>query len=117
MNIFKKILIGILTGIVSGLFGTGGGLILVPCFMYVLKLEPLKARATTIMCIIPMTIISGFIYNKNNYMNFNTGILCAIGGIIGGIVGSNLLKKIPDYILRIIFIVFLSYFSFNMILR
>lgn len=113
----KMILIGISAGIISGLFGAGGGLILVPCFIYILKLESKKARATTIVCILVMTLAASFIYGRNNFIDWRIGILCAIGGIIGGIIGSNLLKVVPDYILRIIFIMFLLYSSYCMILR
>ena len=42
----KKIIIGFLAGIVSGFFSTGGGLILVPAFMYKLNMESQKARGT-----------------------------------------------------------------------
>lgn len=39
---YEKIIIGILAGIVCGLFGTGGGLVLVPAFIYMLEIEPKK---------------------------------------------------------------------------
>ena len=45
----KKIIIGITAGIISGLFSTGGGMILVPAFLYVLKISEKKARATSIL--------------------------------------------------------------------
>lgn len=44
------------------------------------------------------------------------GIKCAIGGIIGGILGAKLLKKIPDSILRLSFTAFLIYVSIKMII-
>ena len=47
----KKMIIGILAGIISGLFSTGGGMILVPAFIYLLKLDATKARGTSIFCI------------------------------------------------------------------
>ena len=39
-NNLKKIFIGFMAGVISGLFTAGGGLILVPAFMYMLKIEP-----------------------------------------------------------------------------
>lgn len=81
-NTIKKILVGFSAGIISGLFTSGGGLILVPAFLYMLKMEPKKARATSIFCILPMVIISAIFYGQNNLINWHTGILCAIGGII-----------------------------------
>lgn len=111
----KKIIVGTLAGTICGLFGTGGGMILVPAFVYMLKIEPKRARATSICCILVMVITSSIFYYKNNYINWNVGLLCAIGGIGGGYLGAKLLKKVPDYILKIIFICFLIYASYNMI--
>ena len=89
----KKIIIGFLAGFISGLFSTGGGLILVPAFIYLLKEEPKKARGTSIFCILPMVITSSFFYYKGNYIEWKTAILCAIGGTIGGYIGARILKK------------------------
>ena len=113
--LMKKIMIGILAGIICGLFGTGGGMILVPTFVYMLKIEPKRARATSICCMLVMVITSSIFYYKGNYINWQSGLLCAIGGIVGGFLGAKLLKKVPDYILKIIFICFLIYVSYNMI--
>lgn len=110
-----KIMIGLLAGIICGLFGTGGGMILVPSFIYLLKIEPKKARATSLCCMLAMVIASSFFYYKNNYINWKAGILCAIGGILGGYSGAKILKKVPDYILKVIFICFLLYVSYSMI--
>lgn len=111
----KKIIIGIIAGLISGLFSTGGGMILVPSFIYFLKMNQVEARATSITCILPMVLTTSFLYAKNNYLDFKIGILCAIGGIIGSYVGSKFLNKIPDYILKIAFIIFLIYVGFNML--
>lgn len=112
----KKGIIGFFAGLVSGLFATGGGLILVPAFVYLLKESEAKARATSIFCILPLVIISGISYYTNNYIDWEVGIKCAIGGIIGGILGAKLLKRIPDYILKISFTIFLIYVSVKMII-
>lgn len=114
-NNIKKILIGLFAGIICGSFGTGGGMILVPSFIYLLKIEPKKARATSLFCMLIMVIASSFFYYKNNYIKWDTGLLCAIGGIFGGYIGAKLLKKVPDYILKIIFIIFILYYAFRML--
>ena len=79
----KIAIVGILTGLLCGLFASGGGLILVPAFVYIFKQSEKKARAM--------------------------GIICGIGGIIGGAIGANLMKKINDKYLVLIFIAFLIY--------
>lgn len=111
----KKLTIGILAGIICGLFGTGGGLILVPSFIYILKIDPKKARATSLCCMLTMVIVSGFFYYKNNYIDWKASLLCAIGGILGGYLGAKVLKKVPDYLLKIVFTIFIAYYSFRML--
>lgn len=112
----KKVFVGIIAGFISGLFAAGGGMIVVPAFVHVFKLDEAKARATCIFAILPIVITSGLFYYNNNYIDWNIGIKCAIGGIIGGFIGSKLLKKLSDKILKIIFIIFLVYVSIKMII-
>lgn len=108
---FKNIIIGASAGIISGLFGAGGGLILVPILVHYLKLGEKEARATTIFCILPMVITSGIIYSNNDLINWDIAIKCALGGIIGSIIGTKLLKSLSNKVLKITFIIFLIYVS------
>ena len=112
----KKIVIGLMAGIVSGLFATGGGMIVVPALVYLLGVEEAKARATSLFVILPMVITSGIFYYQNNYIDWKIGILCATGGMIGGFLGSKYLNKIPTIYLKISFTVFLIYVSIRMII-
>lgn len=112
---FKKMIIGILAGIICGLFSTGGGMILVPAFVYILKMESTKARGTSLACILPMVLASSFFYYKGNFIDWKISIICAIGGSIGGYIGAKLLKKLPEKILKIAFTIFLIYVSYEMI--
>lgn len=115
-QVTKQALIGIMAGTTCGLFASGGGLILVPAFLYVLKMEDKKARGTAILCILPMVLTSSIFYITENYMNWEIGVKCAIGGIIGGAIGAKLLKKIPTIYVKILFTLFLFYVSTKMIL-
>lgn len=112
----KKISIGLIAGIISGLFAAGGGMIVVPALIHIFKLEDAKARATSVFAILPMVVVSGLFYYKNDYIDWILGIKCAIGGIIGGIIGAKLLKKMSSKTLRILFVIFLAYTSIKMIM-
>ena len=111
----KKILIGLFAGILCGLFASGGGMILVPSFIYFLKLNEKEARATSIFCILPMVLTTTILYAKNQEIDWNNGIKTAIGGIIGAIIGTNILKKIDNKWLKLIFIIFLLYSIYNLL--
>ena len=104
----KKVLLGIISGLICGLFASGGGLILVPAYVYILHMDDVKARATSVFSILPMVTVSGLV-------DFKLGILCAIGGIVGGIIGAKLLKKMPTKYLKIFYAIFLMYASIKMI--
>lgn len=102
----KKVIsaiIGIITGICNGFFGAGGGTILVPSMERFLKTEEHKAHATAIAVILPLCIISAFLYARNTDIQWNTIIYVSIGGIAGGYAGAKLLGKISKKWLHIIF--------------
>lgn len=106
---YKALLIGTIAGFLSGLFSSGGGMIIVPGLVYLLKKDEKQARAISICCILPMVLVGTFFYNKENYIDWKTGILCGIGGIIGGGLGSILLQKTKNKYLKIFFVIFLVY--------
>ncbi len=112
---WKKIIIGIVAGIISGLFSTGGGMILVPAFNYLLKMDSVESRATSIFCILPMVLTSGIFYYENHYIDWKISIFCAIGGIIGGFFGTKILNKMPEWILKLSFGFFILYIAVKMI--
>jgi len=113
----KRILVGLVAGMISGFFTAGGGLIVVPALLYTLKLEPKKARATSIFCILPMVLVTSFFYGQGNFIKWDIGLKCAVGGVIGGIIGARLLNKLPEKYLKIAFTIFLIYAGINMILK
>lgn len=112
----KKMIIGLLAGIISGLFSTGGGMILVPAFIYLLDVDATKARGTSVFCILPMVVTSSFFYYQGNFINWKIAILCATGGAIGGYIGAKLLKKLPEKVMKIAFTIFLIYVSYKMLI-
>ncbi len=114
-NIFSAIL-GLLTGFLNGLFGSGGGTILVPALEKFLNFEEHKAHATAIAVILPLSILSAFIYLKGSNLEYLKVIIISIGGMLGGYLGAKFLKKIPSKWLHKIFGIFMLIASWRMIL-
>jgi permease len=109
-------IIGIITGLCNGFFGAGGGTILVPAMERFLKTEEHKAHATAIAIILPLCIISAFLYTRNTDIDWKTIIYVSIGGIIGGYIGAKLLSRISKKWLHIIFGLFMIVAGVKMIL-
>lgn len=114
-NFFISSIIGCITGFFNGLFGSGGGSVLVPSLEKFLDFEEHKAHATAISITLPISIISIFIYSKNIETDFNTIIFVSIGGIIGAYIGAKFLKKIPSFWLHKIFGAFMLFGAWRMI--
>ena len=112
---WKKILVGLIVGFISGMFASGGGLLLIPAYIHFFDSSEKEARATAIFCILPMVLVTAIFYGTGNYINWKTGILCCIGGIIGSFIGSKLLAILKGKYLKLIFILFLIYSGINIV--
>lgn len=88
--------VGLITGFINGLFGGGGGMIVVPLLTILLSLKEKEAHATSIAIILPTTFLSALIQIISKNYDFSVGLPVAIGVASGGILGSFLLKKTKD---------------------
>ena len=98
-----QIVFGAIAGVINGLFGGGGGMIIVPTLCLLLKRDPQKAHATAILIILPLSIISGLFYASFGSFNLSVGIPVGLGVVIGGILGAFLLSKLSSKWLVTIF--------------
>lgn len=98
---WKQALIGLVTGILNGLFGAGGGSIVVPAMEKFLGIDGKKAHATAIAIILMMSLVSSVIYVRQGYFDFKLWLTVSIGGIAGGLVGAKVLDRIPKKWLKI----------------
>ncbi|NLK21316.1 MAG: sulfite exporter TauE/SafE family protein [Epulopiscium sp.] len=115
-NKYKIIAVGLVTGIVNGLFGAGGGTIVVPAMQRILKVKEHESHATAIAVILPLSIISTFVYSRSQAIQWKSLLYVAIGGIIGGILGAKLLSRISSKWLHRIFGLFMIAASIRMII-
>lgn len=113
----KQGLLGIVVGFINGLLGSGGGALLVPSLERFLKVEEHKAHATAIAVILPLSMISSFVYIQNGVVDWSALLFVAIGGTCGGFIGSKLLGKIPAIWLHRLFGIVLIVAGVRMVMR
>lgn len=95
---------GLFTGAVNGLFGGGGGMVAVPLMKNMLGYSEKRSHATAILVIAPICAASAIIYIINGFFSAGVVIPAAIGSVAGGLLGSELLDKLPEYIVNAVFI-------------
>lgn len=102
---WKKLLVGIVTGFANGLFGSGGGTIVVPAMERFLGVEEHKAHATAIAVILPLSVLSLLIYLWKTDVSevWQLALWASAGGLAGGVAGAKLLAKVSGLWLHCIF--------------
>lgn len=103
----KEILIGIVSGIVSGT-GMGGGTVLILLVTLILGIEQHVAQASNLIFFIPTSIVAIITNWKHRLVNIKIAIIISICGIIGAIVGAILSSKTNVRELRMFFGIFLA---------
>jgi len=89
-----KAMTGLAVGAANGLFGAGGGTLLVPALEKVLKIETHKAHATAIAAILPLSALSIVFYMRTGDTPWTVILWISAGGVIGGFTGAKLLNKL-----------------------
>ena len=100
-------LVGVIGGALSGAFGVGGGIVMVPLLIWLAGLDQRHAAATSLVAILPTAIAGAASYFAQGEVNVLAGLLIAAGGIVGSIIVTRLLKKLPIGWLRWLFIALL----------
>src|SRR5499425_2852738 len=102
------LLAGVAGGIGSGMFGIGGGIVLVPIFGLLLAFDQHKAQGTSLVALIPPTgLLAVFAYAKAGYVYWLTGAVLIPGLFLGGIAGAKIAKRIEPRRMRQVFAVLL----------
>lgn len=104
-------------GILAGLFGVGGGVIMVPLQMLLLS-EPIKVAIQTSLGVVVITAASAcFGHAVSGNVLFLEGLILGAGGLLGAQVSTRLLPKLPNSIVNLAFCSFLGILSFYMFWR
>lgn len=107
-----EILVGVVSGIVSGT-GMGGGTILIFLLTFIMGIEQRVAQATNLIFFIPTSLIAIIVNIKNKNIDLKTGVIISIFGVFGAIVGANLAIHMDVNILKKCFGIFLAFIAIN----
>ena len=94
---------GACAGLVNGLFGAGGGMVLVPMLIRVGKLEDKKAFSSAICIILPLCVVSILVYGTKSIFPLETALPYLAGGLVGGLLGGLLFRRVPAAALHKLF--------------
>ena len=101
-------------GVLSGTFGIGGGTVIVPALVW-LGLSQRNAAATSTLAIVPTSISGVVSYATGGHVDWLAAALLFCGMFIGGQIGSWLLSRLPELVLRWIFVAFLVFVVINQV--
>lgn len=108
------ILAGLVTGILSGLLGIGGGAILVVAAVFFLGVPQHSAQAAAIVAMIPTALVGVVRHHRNRLINYQTGVFLAVGIILGGMIGAYIANMLSEDVLRKLFSAFFALMSVQM---
>lgn len=91
-------------GVASGMFGIGGGVLLVPLLVLLFSFTQHRAQGTSLVALIPPTGLLALIaYARQDFVSWRTGLLLIPGVFVGGIGGGMLAKKLKPHRMRQVF--------------
>jgi uncharacterized membrane protein YfcA len=108
LNLWGLIAVGIAAGIIAGLFGKGGGIIIVPAMVKFFKYDAKAAAATSLAALqLPVGFPSVMVYAENGHLNILNAALIAGGIVLGAFLGTKLAVKMPSSFFKKMYAVFL----------
>lgn len=108
MIIFQYLIVGLLTGVLGGAFGIGGGSFMIPAFVMLFGLTQHQAQGTSLAVMVPpIFLLSAWRYWVEGHVDIKMAAIVAIGCVVGALIGAHFVQGIPAANLRKAFGVFL----------
>lgn len=99
---------GVVVGLLSALFGIGGGTAMVPFMVLLLDRSSHLAEGTSLLVIIPTAIAGVIAHHKRGFVSYRHAGWLAMGGVFGAFAGAKFALSIDEDLLRTLFAVFLA---------
>jgi uncharacterized protein len=107
-SIWLFVAIGLGAGLLSGFFGIGGGIIIVPALIYIAEFSPLKATGTSLAILLPpVGLAAVYTYYRNGNIDFRAAIFIAVFLFVGAWLSSMLANKVNPFAMKVSFGIFM----------
>ena len=116
MNNLICILLGLTAGTLSGIFGIGGGIIIIPGLVFLVGLTQHQAQGTTLAIMIPpIGLLAAWRYWQAGNVKIALAAFVCVGFFIGALIGANLVQGINELLLKRLFGILLAFMAVRMI--
>ena len=106
MSYVLAVLLGVVAGVLSGLFGVGGGILFVPT-LTALGLSQLHAEASSLLAIIPTVLVGVWRQQRYGNVRWRPAVIIGLASIGAAVAGAQVAVSLPEATLRKLFAVFL----------
>lgn len=109
--------IGLAAGVCAGMFGIGGGLIIVPALLFLVKVKELEAIGTSLAALIPpVGLLGAAECYRNGFINLRYAVMVAIGLFLGAYFGTRIMISLPPALIQRVYGSFLLVIAARMLL-
>ena len=116
MHIATMLAAGLGIGVFASFAGLGGGLLMVPLLIYT-GFSAQKAVGTSFIAILIISVSAIFTHNKLENIDWRTGLLLGMGGLIGAQIGAHLVEHVPTIYFRKIFAIIISVIAIYLFMK
>ena len=110
------LIIGLLSGILAGVFGVGGAILVIPALVFILGLTQHEAQGTSLAFMLPpVGILATWNYWKAGHVNWKFALILSVAFVVGAYFGSQLSINISDKMLRRVFGILMIVVAIKMI--
>ena len=111
----KFLAIGVIAGVLSGLFGIGGGVVIVPGLILLAGMRPEMATGTSLASLLlPVGLLGAWQYYRHGYVAVRPAVWIACGLTLGALLGAQLALRLPTRDLQRAFAVFLGFMTVHL---
>ncbi|MBB4634802.1 hypothetical protein FHS01_000812 [Longimicrobium terrae] len=115
MSILLFLAIGLVAGVLSGLFGIGGGVLIVPALLLLARMPPATATGTSLAALLlPVGALGAWQYYEHGNVNVVAALFIALGLAVGAYFGASYAQGMSPLALRRAFAIFLFLVAFRM---
>lgn len=101
------IVVGLVTGILAGLLGVGGGVVMVPAMMMILSEASVMAKGTSVAVIIPTALMGTWRNRRNDNADLRAAGIVGVGGIASAVVGGWIAGRMDETLSNVLFAILL----------